>query len=157
MASRHDRMTIHQWDGVSVLDLGDMDIWDGADLSLLRDTLTELIQKEGCRDIGVRMHQVKYVPSGFFGMLFDWHDFGVSIRVYTPQPNVANMLWFRRFFEHLGEGCFLLRSEPVDALINPGDAEWEVAAEWDEDDHGDDALLSEETSFVTTLPPWQSR
>src|SRR5690606_34762558 len=69
MASRHDRMTIHQWDGVTVLDLGDMDIWDGADLSLLRDTLTELIQEDGCRDIGVRMHQVKYVPSGFFGML----------------------------------------------------------------------------------------
>lgn len=118
MASRHDRMTIHEWDGVSVLDLGEMDIWDGADLALLRETLYELIANKKRRLIGVNMKWVKYIPSGFFGMLFDWHEKGTAIFLYTPQPNVGNMLWFRRFFEHQEDGRYLLSHEPQIALAS---------------------------------------
>ena len=52
---------------------------------------------------------VKYIPSGFFGMLFDWHETGVKIRLYTPQPNVRRMLWFDRFFEPINDLTFELR------------------------------------------------
>jgi len=84
--------------GVTVVDIGDMEIWDGADLSLLRDTLAVLIQRERCKSIAVDMATVKFVPSGFFGMLFDWFEQGVSVRLISPQPRVMNMLWFKRFF-----------------------------------------------------------
>jgi hypothetical protein len=84
--------------GVTVVDIGDMEIWDGADLSLLRDTLAILIQRERCKAIAVDMATVKFVPSGFFGMLFDWFEQGVSVRLIAPQPRVMNMLWFKRFF-----------------------------------------------------------
>jgi transketolase len=47
-------------------------LWDGADLSLIRDTLNRLVVKERRRSIAIQMRTVKYVPSGFFGMLFDW-------------------------------------------------------------------------------------
>lgn len=104
-------MTLHHWNGVTVLDLGEMDIWDGADLSLLRDTLAEVITEDGCRSIGVNLRWVKYIPSGFFGMLSDWHDRGVQIYVYEPQENVARMLWFRKFFDEVEPGCFLLLNE----------------------------------------------
>lgn len=112
MSTRKERIQIYERDGVTVLDLGEMEIWDGADLCLLRDTLTELIEEEHCRAVGVNMSYVKYVPSGFFGMLYDWHEVGVEVSLYSPQPNVARMLWFRAFFDHLGAGRHRLHTEP---------------------------------------------
>jgi len=134
MASRRkQRMKLHDRDGVTVMDLGPIEIWDGADLSLLRDTLTALIEHERCRSIGVEMSTVKYIPSGFFGMLFDWHERGVEMRLYSPQPNVANMLWFRRFFEHEGDGTWALTSEPTSELTSVGNA-WQDHSRWDDED-----------------------
>lgn len=97
-------------DGSHVIQLGDMEIWDGADLALLRETLVHLFHKMRSRRFGVDMTYVKYVPSGFFGMLFDWHEKGVEIQLYSPQPQVAGMLWFRRFFQPLGDDCYRLNS-----------------------------------------------
>ena len=134
MGSRKDRMTLHDWNGVTVLDLGEMDIWDGADLSLLRDTLYEVIEEQNARHVGVNLEWVKYIPSGFFGMLSDWHDRGVTMYVYKPQENVARMLWFRKFFEELEDGCFRLlqdQKETADGdLVYQGQANY--SAEWDE-------------------------
>lgn len=95
-------------EGFTVLNLGDMEIWDGADMALLRESLTRLIKAEKHRRIGVDMSHVKYIPSGFFGMLFDWFETGVKIRLYAPQPNVRRMLWFNQFFEAVEAGCFEL-------------------------------------------------
>ena len=110
--ARKKRMAIHLRDGVKVLQMGEMEIWDGADLSLLRDTLIDVIDKEKCNSLGVDMRYVKYIPSGFFGMLYDWHEKGASIRLYDPQVHVQNMLWFRQFFEHVTDGCHLLVNGP---------------------------------------------
>lgn len=97
--------------GSHVIHLGDMEIWDGADLALLRETLAHLYHKMRSRHFGVDMSYVKYVPSGFFGMLFDWHERGVQIQLFAPQPHVAGMLWFRRFFQPVsGTSCYLLNS-----------------------------------------------
>ena len=104
MADRFDRITIDDRDGFSVLDLGAVDIWDGADLSLLRESLTLLVAGEGRGRVGVDLGHVKYIPSGFFGMLYDWQERGVDVRLYSPQPNVAGMLWFQQFAEPLGDG-----------------------------------------------------
>src|SRR5579864_9729872 len=125
MASRKDRMKIRQTEKGTILDLGPVEIWDGADLALLRDTFTRFCTRNHCRSLGVDMTSVKYVPSGFFGMLFDWHERGVAIRLYTPQPRVANMLWFRQFFEHETNGSFLLQSEPKEVLIFDDGPEWD--------------------------------
>ena len=132
MASRHDRMALHDWDGVTVLDLGEMDIWDGADLSLLRETLVRVIETERRPAVGVNMEHVKYIPSGFFGMLFDWHERGTPIFLYRPQPNVANMLWFRQFFETNGSGRFQLLSEPKYELAVESTSEWDTTDTWTE-------------------------
>jgi hypothetical protein len=84
--------------GISVVDIGDMEIWDGADLSLVRDTLTVLIARRHRRSVGIDMRHVKYVPSGFFGMLYDWFESGISVYLVSPTDRVENMLWFQRFF-----------------------------------------------------------
>ena len=111
MADRFDRITIDARDGFHVLDLGDVDIWDGADLSLLRESLSLLITADGERSVGVDLTHVKYIPSGFFGMLYDWQERGVDVRLYDPQPNVAEMIWFRQFAEPMGGGVYELVGE----------------------------------------------
>ena len=95
-------------EGFTVLHLGDMEIWDGADMALLRESLTRLIKAEKHRRIGIDMSHVKYIPSGFFGMLFDWYETGVQIRLYSPQPNVRRMIWFNQFFAAIAGNCFAL-------------------------------------------------
>ena len=84
--------------GVTILDTGRVQIWDGADLCFLRDALQQLIVDERRELIGLDLMHVKYLPTGFFGMLFDWHERGISIRLYFSQPHVQNMRWFRQFF-----------------------------------------------------------
>jgi hypothetical protein len=150
MASkRRDRMKIHDWDSFTVLDLGEVEIWDGADLSLLRETQTRLIEGEGCRRLGVNLQFVKYIPSGFFGMLFDWNERGVSIRLYRPQPHVANMLWFRQFFEEQQAGVFELFREPKVDLIRRDcidEVEWDIEAQWEEEQEAKAAAMSATSS-----------
>jgi hypothetical protein len=85
-------------DGVTILDTGGVQIWDGADLCFLRDAIKQLIVEEKRRLIGLDLMHVKHLPTGFFGMLFDWHQKGISIRLYFSQPHVQNMRWFRQFF-----------------------------------------------------------
>ncbi|QDT34234.1 hypothetical protein [Thalassoglobus polymorphus] len=95
-------------DAVTVLEIGDMEIWDGADLSLLRDTIVRLVYDENATSVGVDMSCVQHVPSGFFGMLFDWHERGISIRLMQPRERVKQMLWFRKFFIEQKETVFML-------------------------------------------------
>lgn len=94
--------------GYTVMDMGDMEIWDGADLSLIREMFTRLVDGAKHRHIGIDMKAVKYIPSGFFGLLFDWYERGVGIRLYDAQPHVQEMLWFRQFFVESTPGCFEL-------------------------------------------------
>lgn len=114
----------------TVIDLGDMEIWDGADLALLRDSLVRVAAQRP-QAIGVDMTYVKYIPSGFFGMLFDYHEQGMKMRLLSPQPNVVRMLWFSRFFKPISENCFELRPEAHTAPQPPAfDRELEPVNTW---------------------------
>lgn len=94
----------------TTIDIGDMEIWDGADLSLIRDTLFRLILQEGIDAFAIDMHAVQYVPSGFFGMLFDWMERGVEVHLINPRERVQQMLWFRKFFHRVDTDAFRLHA-----------------------------------------------
>ncbi len=144
MASRKkQRMKINSIRGVAVMDLGAIEIWDGADLALLRETLYRLVDVEKHRAIGVNMTYVKYVPSGFFGMLYDCHERGINIFLYTPQPNVANMLWFRQFFNLTEDGSFRLHGEPKLELLAEDNTDWTDERTWDELDQPSHYVMSD--------------
>ena len=132
MATKRKRMNVYQEGGIIVMDLGTMDIWDGADLALIRDTLTALILREKHDRIGVDMSHVKYIPSGFFGMLFDWKEKGVEMFLFDPQPNVRKMLWFRQFAEPASGDVFRLTEIAQEELRPEGVGHWED--ELDEED-----------------------
>ncbi len=141
MAARKntERIDVYQNHGAMVLDMGEIEIWDGADLSLIRDMLFVVIDKKGARKVAIEMSYVKYVPSGFFGMLFDWFDKGVEITLLSPQPNVLNMLWCKRFFLHAGNHVYQLYVGPESAIDEGVPADESV---WDhsDTDHNDTDL-----------------
>ncbi len=110
---KRQRLKIHSDDTTAVVALDHIEIWDGADLALLREVLSELIEQEKYRSIGVDLASVKYIPSGFFGMLFEWYEEGIEIQLHSPQPNVEQMLWFRMFFRPDPDGHFVLSDEAV--------------------------------------------
>jgi hypothetical protein len=114
------RIDVHHDRGYPVLDLGSKEIWDGSDLCLLRDTLVDLCQGGSCQAVGIEMKSVKGIPTGFFGMLHDLHvDLQVAVHLFSPQPNVCGMLWFRTFCESEGEGSFLMLRDPKPNVV-PG-------------------------------------
>lgn len=94
--------------GYTVMDMGDMEIWDGADLSLIREMFTRLVDGAKHENVGIDMKAVKYIPSGFFGLLYDWHERGIGIRLYDAKSHVKKMLWFRQFFAEISDGCYEL-------------------------------------------------
>ena len=116
-------LTVRQDAQTVVLDIGEMEIWDGADLSLIRDTLISMIRSEGERCIGINMQYVKHVPSGFFGMLFDWFETGIEVRLYQPTERVAQMVWFRQFFLHEAGVCYVLHDGSKCAPVLAGEEE----------------------------------
>jgi len=114
MSSRKkQRLTVRTEKDFAIVALDDMEIWDGADLALIREALTNLIEQGGFRAIGVDLSAVKYIPSGFFGMLFEWYEQGLRVRLYSPQMNVEQMLWFRMFFINDDEGVFKLNDDEM--------------------------------------------
>lgn len=127
----------------AVMDLGAIEIWDGADLGALRETLSRLEDVEKHPAIGVNMAYVKYVPSGFFGMLYDCHERGIEIFLYDPQPNVANMLWFRQFFDRMNDSTYQLHSDPKLELLAEDNTDWTDETVWEELDQPTDYVTSE--------------
>ncbi|MBL8851758.1 MAG: hypothetical protein JNG89_18925 [Planctomycetaceae bacterium] len=126
-------LTVKRHRRATVIDIGEMEIWDGADLSLIRDTLNRLIIKERRRSIAIQMRTVKYVPSGFFGMLYDWFERGIAVRLVAPQDRVTQMLWFQRFFELEQEDCYVLRECLNQNYEEMEEAEQETDQDWDID------------------------
>lgn len=110
---KRQRLNIHLDGETATVGLDCIEIWDGADLALLREVLTELIGEDGFRSIGVDLTSVKYIPSGFFGMLYEWYEDGIRIHLHSPQPNVEHMLWFRMFFKRTEHGDYLLCDKAV--------------------------------------------
>ena len=112
MSSRKkQRLSVRIEGDFAIVALDDMEIWDGADLALLREALTAIIERDGFRAVGVDLSAVKYIPSGFFGMLFEWYEQGLQVRLESPQMNVEQMLWFRMFFVKSEDGTFHLTDE----------------------------------------------
>ncbi|MFO1093033.1 MAG: hypothetical protein U0992_06940 [Planctomycetaceae bacterium] len=130
-------LTVKRHRRATVIDIGEMEIWDGADLSLIRDTLNRLIVKERRRSIAIQMRTVKYVPSGFFGMLYDWFEHGITVRLVSPQERVTQMIWFQRFFELEQDECYLLRenlNHDIEALEQAENEQaGESESDWDLD------------------------
>jgi len=136
---------------VHVIDMGLMEIWDGADLSLLRDTLADLFDRRKSRSLGVDMAYVKYIPSGFFGMLGDWQPKGGEVRLYAPKPHVKRMLWFRLFFERESQDCYRMLAEPKHVVVSTLPVIRDTSGTWPGDPDVDSSHADDRQPAITTV------
>lgn len=112
-------LEISMYRGMPVLSIGTMEIWDGADLSLVRDTIFRLVREDDIESVGIDANFVQHVPSGFFGMMYDWHDRGLSVYLINPRERVKQMLWFRKFFSESEPGIFsIYNGQGIDENIS---------------------------------------
>jgi len=109
--------TIRQQDGIPVVALSETVIWAGQEFCLLRSTLYSLVREQECESVGLDMSGVQYIPSGLFGMLFDIHELGVGVRIYSPHHRVQQMIWFRQFLDARTEDRFDFCSESRQILV----------------------------------------
>lgn len=115
---RDDRLSIRRRGPLWIVDLGPLAIWDGADMALLRETLTRLVREQGARSIAIEMKHVIDVPGGFFGMLYHWAEEGVRVALLHPALHVQRMLWFRQFFEPTADpALFRLVVTPAESIL----------------------------------------
>jgi hypothetical protein len=149
MSSRKkQRLSVRVDGNFAVVALDDMEIWDGADLALLREALTAIIERDGFRAVGVDLAPVKYIPSGFFGMLFEWYEQGLQIRLESPQANVLQMLWFRMFFVKSEDGTFHLTDERMRNNTPNEQVEFHRREFMAEEELGDDEEIEEHIKSV---------
>jgi len=103
-----------------VLTLGKIEMWEGVELCMLRECLFQLISRDHCKSVVIDMSHVKYLMSGFFGMLCDFQEsHGVQVALTPPQPNVQKMLWFRTFFHPNAKGTFELELQSKCTALEP--------------------------------------
>jgi hypothetical protein len=105
----------------AVLRFGRKQIWDGADLSLLRDTLARVHRIDGCRSIAIDLATVQFLPSGFFGQLMDWSDRGVVLQILNPHERIRNMRWFQEYFAQDSGEVFTVVGDPSVEIRRAGD------------------------------------
>ena len=135
---KRQRISLHEENGTVTLDMGPIEIWDGADLALLRETVAQLTEQEDKKSLCFAISHVKYVPSGFFGMLLDCYDRGIQIRLLSPTHYVTGMLWFQRFFARdagfSASDCYQLHSGPEESIPHDQPLPWASEADqeiWD--------------------------
>ncbi|MBL4885389.1 MAG: hypothetical protein JKY95_12750 [Planctomycetaceae bacterium] len=121
---RHQRISVQELNGTVSLDMGAIEIWDGADLALLRETVARLTEQEQKKSLSFAMTHVKYVPSGFFGMLLDCYDRGIRIQLVCPTHYVTGMLWFQRFFAKSSQEAYQLHSGPEENIPHDQPLPW---------------------------------
>jgi len=149
---KRQRISLHEDNGTVTLDMGPIEIWDGADLALLRETVSRLTEQEDKKSLCFAISHVKYVPSGFFGMLLDSYDRGIQIRLLSPTHYVTGMLWFQRFFAKAAEAstqdCYQLHSGPEENIPHDQPLPWAT----EEDQEIWDANQVKQRPMLTTEP-----
>ena len=107
---------VHRADA-TIINLGEMEIWDGADLALIRDTLFEMIVEQNHESVGVDMTLGQIRPQRILRHAQRLERQGdPQSSCILRQPNVREMLWFRQFFVPAADDCFLLTAQSVSDL-----------------------------------------
>lgn len=103
----------------ALLSIGTQQIWDKGDLMQLQAELDRLVARDQFESITIDTRYVEYVPSGFFGLLYDFHLEGVRIWLCEPSPRMRRMIWFRQFLYRIDDDLYGFRQQPQLILVAP--------------------------------------
>ena len=92
MPIAHDLLRVYETGPVSVLGFGGEEILDQIDLGECRTEILELLEQHNCRVLGFDLTGVRYVPSGFLGLLASFRRLGIEVHLYNPSDDVREVL-----------------------------------------------------------------
>lgn len=87
--------------------------WHNGDLAVFRDGVQHLAES-GVSTIEFDMLAMHRLPPGFAGLLWNWRDKGLQIRLRNVEPTVQKMRWFSMTAIAAGDGFWDIVSDPVE-------------------------------------------
>jgi anti-sigma B factor antagonist len=102
--SKHDSQPseifkIYQTGELTVVGFGDREILDQIDLSACRAEIMALVEKHHCQTLAFDLSGVKLIPSGMLGLLASLRQKSITVHLYNPSQDVAEVLQITRLNE----------------------------------------------------------
>jgi len=92
---------VYQSGELTVVGFGDREILDQIDLSACRSEITALVEKHHCQTLAFDLSGVKLIPSGMLGLLASLRRMNITVHLYNPSQDIAEVLQITRLNEVL--------------------------------------------------------
>jgi len=92
---------VYQTGELTVVGFGDREILDQIDLAACRAEIIALVEKHGCKILAFDLSGVKLIPSGMLGLLASLRRMNITVHLYNPSQDVAEVLQITRLNEVL--------------------------------------------------------
>ena len=92
MPADRNALQVYQTGPTTVIGFGGSDVLDDVNIAAFRDQIVGLLEKSGCKVLGVDLTGVRLVPSGLLGMLTSIRRRKVEVHIYNPSPDVREVL-----------------------------------------------------------------
>jgi anti-anti-sigma factor len=86
---------------LTVVGFGDREILDQIDLSACRNEIIDLVEKHKCKILAFDLSGVKLIPSGMLGLLASLRRMNITVHLYNPSQDIAEVLQITRLNEVL--------------------------------------------------------
>jgi anti-sigma B factor antagonist len=94
-----DIFKVYQTGELTVVGFGEREILDQIDLSACRAEIMALVEKHHCRVLAFDLSGVKLIPSGMLGLLASLRQKQITVHLYNPSQDVAEVLQITRLNE----------------------------------------------------------
>src|SRR5262245_6478774 len=96
-----DIFEVYQTGELTVVGFGDREILDQIDLSACRAEIIALVEKHHCKTLAFDLSGVKLIPSGMLGLLASLRRMNITVHLYNPSQDIAEVLQITRLTEVL--------------------------------------------------------
>ena len=94
-----DIFKVYQTGELTVVGFGEREILDQIDLSACRAEIIALVEKHRCKTLAFDLSGVKLIPSGMLGLLASLRQKNITVHLYNPSQDVAEVLQITRLNE----------------------------------------------------------
>ena len=92
---------VYQTGELTVVGFGKREILDQIDLSACRAEIIALVEKHKCKILAFDLSGVKLIPSGMLGLLASLRRMNITVHLYNPSQDIAEVLQITRLNEVL--------------------------------------------------------
>jgi anti-anti-sigma factor len=100
-AKPSDIFKVYQTGELTVVGFGDREILDQIDLAACREEIMALVEKNHCQVLAFDLSGVKLIPSGMLGLLASLRKKQITVHLYNPSQDIAEVLQITRLNEVL--------------------------------------------------------